>query len=281
MSAVRVVRLGSSPVRVVQVVGGAPGATMKWQGDWSGATAYAPLDAVSDAGSSYLCIAAVGPSATHPASDTAHWALLAVKGTDGTGTVNGPASAVDGHMAVFDGTTGAKVKDGGAPLVIGTTSSTAMAGNKVATDLGGVGTARKVSAGTGLTGGGDLTADRTLAADFGTASGKVAQGNDSRFVGVGITDKSSAYTLVAADAGSVIRSTASGAITITVPASTFSSGQIVEILQYGAGQVTVAAGSGVTLRLAAAGLKTKAQYSSLSILFLSATEAVVSGDGSA
>lgn len=36
---------------------------------------------------------------------------------------------------------------------------------------------RTISAGTGLTGGGDLTADRTFNVDFGTAAGKVAQGN--------------------------------------------------------------------------------------------------------
>lgn len=40
-----------------------------------------------------------------------------------------------------------------------------------------------ISAGTGLTGGGDLTANRTLAVSFGTAAGTVAQGNDSRIVG--------------------------------------------------------------------------------------------------
>lgn len=40
---------------------------------------------------------------------------------------------------------------------------------------------RLVSAGTGLTGGGDLTADRTLAVAYGTSSGTAAQGNDSRF----------------------------------------------------------------------------------------------------
>lgn len=39
---------------------------------------------------------------------------------------------------------------------------------------------RQVIAGTGLTGGGDLSADRTLTADFGSAAGKVCQGNDSR-----------------------------------------------------------------------------------------------------
>ena len=37
-----------------------------------------------------------------------------------------------------------------------------------------------IIAGTGLSGGGDLSANRTISVDFGTTSGKVAQGNDSR-----------------------------------------------------------------------------------------------------
>lgn len=41
-------------------------------------------------------------------------------------------------------------------------------------------TSRLVTAGTGLTGGGSLAADRSLAVDFGTGAGKVTQGNDSR-----------------------------------------------------------------------------------------------------
>jgi hypothetical protein len=49
-----------------------------------------------------------------------------------------------------------------------------------AVESGKVATSRTITAGTGLTGGGDLTANRTLAADFGTAAGKVAQGNDTR-----------------------------------------------------------------------------------------------------
>lgn len=39
---------------------------------------------------------------------------------------------------------------------------------------------RTVTAGSGLTGGGDLSADRSFAADFGSGAGKVTQGNDSR-----------------------------------------------------------------------------------------------------
>ncbi len=39
---------------------------------------------------------------------------------------------------------------------------------------------RAISAGSGLTGGGDLSSDRSIAADFGTGAGKVTQGNDAR-----------------------------------------------------------------------------------------------------
>ena len=41
-------------------------------------------------------------------------------------------------------------------------------------------TSRSISAGTGLTGGGDLSADITLAVSYGTTAGTAAQGNDSR-----------------------------------------------------------------------------------------------------
>lgn len=41
-------------------------------------------------------------------------------------------------------------------------------------------TSRQVNSGTGLTGGGNLTANRTLSVVYGTASGTAAQGNDSR-----------------------------------------------------------------------------------------------------
>jgi len=42
---------------------------------------------------------------------------------------------------------------------------------------------RTITAGTGLTGGGDLSADRTISANFGTGAGTIAQGNDSRITG--------------------------------------------------------------------------------------------------
>lgn len=46
--------------------------------------------------------------------------------------------------------------------------------------IGATPTTRQVTAGTGLTGGGTLAADRTLAVVYGTSAGTAAQGNDSR-----------------------------------------------------------------------------------------------------
>lgn len=42
---------------------------------------------------------------------------------------------------------------------------------------------RTISAGTGLSGGGDLSANRTLSVKYGTSAGTAAQGNDSRITG--------------------------------------------------------------------------------------------------
>lgn len=58
--------------------------------------------------------------------------------------------------------------------------ATAVGATPSASDVGAAPTSRVIAAGTGLTGGGSLAADRTLAADFGTGAGKVTQGNDSR-----------------------------------------------------------------------------------------------------
>jgi hypothetical protein len=48
------------------------------------------------------------------------------------------------------------------------------------TNIGGVPTSRSISAGTGLIGGGDLTANRTLTVSYGSTAGTACQGNDAR-----------------------------------------------------------------------------------------------------
>lgn len=66
-----------------------------------------------------------------------------------------------------------------ATKAVGTTAGTVAAGND-SRIAGAVQTSRTVSAGTGLTGGGDLSADRTLAVSYGSSAGTSCQGNDSR-----------------------------------------------------------------------------------------------------
>jgi len=55
------------------------------------------------------------------------------------------------------------------------------------------------------------------------------------------------YTLASSDVGNLVTASNSGAITITVPPSVFTTGQIVNVQRIAAGSVTFSAGSGVTI----------------------------------
>jgi formylmethanofuran dehydrogenase subunit A len=82
----------------------------------------------------------------------------------------------------------------------------------------------------------------------------------------GWSDKSANYSIVAADLGTTIRST-STAITITIDDVLTQQGDRIDFIQAGAGQITFAAGSGVTLSSADAKLNTAKQYSAASVVF--------------
>lgn len=98
--------------------------------------------------------------------------------------VNGKSPDIAGHVTLVPSDigaapSGAYVKPGtGIPATDLTTAAQA--------ELTAAGTAvqpaRQVIAGTGLSGGGDLSADRTLAVAYGSAPGTAAQGNDGRIV---------------------------------------------------------------------------------------------------
>jgi hypothetical protein len=79
-----------------------------------------------------------------------------------------------------------------------------------------------------------------------------------------VSDKSANYTIVAGDVNNTIRSTGS-AITITV-ANVLTVGQRIDFSQYGTGQITFAAGAGVTLNSKDSKLKTHSQYTAASVL---------------
>lgn len=71
------------------------------------------------------------------------------------------------------------------------------------------------------------------------------------------------YTLVAGDAGYLVTLSNASAVTLTVPQdsdATLPVGTYVDLYQLGAGQVTVAAGTGATLRTSGLTAKFRAQY---------------------
>jgi len=92
--------------------------------------------------------------------------------------------------------------------------------------------------------------------------------------------KSDTYTLVLGDAGKLIRCTKGTAMSIIIPtnaAAAYSIGQRVDIMQYGAGQVTVSGDTGVTLRSTPTN-KLRATYSTASIIKIGTDEWVLAGD---
>ena len=95
-----------------------------------------------------------------------------------------------------------------------------------------------------------------------------------------ISTKSANYTLDTADAGYLLKCTSGSSTQILIPtnaAEAFSIGQRVDVLQYGAGQVTVAPDTGVTLR-ATPTAKLRAQYSTASVVKIGTDEWLLVGD---
>ncbi|SEH51322.1 Concanavalin A-like lectin/glucanases superfamily protein [Rhizobium tibeticum] len=88
---------------------------VNWRGVYSGATVYAKNDGVYDTGSAWIALQATTGHAppSLPTTSNAYWSLMAIKGTDGTGTgdVVGPNGGVtDGYLVAFNGGTGKLVK---------------------------------------------------------------------------------------------------------------------------------------------------------------------------
>lgn len=126
-----------------------------------------------------------------------------------------------------------------------------------------------VIAGTGLSGGGS-SGDVTVSFDY-------SVGNQS----VENAQTGTTYTLVLTDAGKMVTLTNASAITLTVPPNAdvaFPVNTRIDLLQYGAGQVTVAAGSGVTIYSSGAKLKITGQYSGATLWKKATNTWVLVGD---
>ncbi len=89
------------------------------------------------------------------------------------------------------------------------------------------------------------------------------------------------YTLALTDSEKTVEFSAATGVTCTVPPNSsvaFLVGSVIELYQYGAGQVTVAAGSGVTIRSPSGKLKLTGQYSAAVLRKRATDEWVFEGD---
>jgi hypothetical protein len=89
------------------------------------------------------------------------------------------------------------------------------------------------------------------------------------------------YTLVAADAGKLVTLSNASAITLTLPQdsdATIAIGTYIDLYALGAGQITVAAGTGATLRTSGLTAKSRAQYARFGVQKVSANTWSLFGD---
>lgn len=98
---------------------------------------------------------------------------------------------------------------------------------------------------------------------------------------VTLNTQTASYQLVLADAGKVIEMNVATANNLTVPLNSsvpFPIGTSIDIVQYGAGQTTIVAAGGVTIRSSGNKLKLTGQYSAATLYKRGTDEWVVMGD---
>jgi len=88
------------------------------------------------------------------------------------------------------------------------------------------------------------------------------------------------YSLNAADAGALVKTTNSSAVTITVPSNAsvaYAARTVISIVQYGAGQVTIQGAAGVTINSRATVDTTIGQYATATLIRMAADEWLMFG----
>lgn len=220
-----------------------------------------------------------GAVEAHNESEDAHGDLFAGKQAvieadgilkgDGDGGVTAAVAGTD-----FVATNDSRLSDARQASDVSAWAKAAQKPSYNAADVGAVPTGRTV-AGKALTADITLTAADVGADASGTATGAVSTHNASAAAHPGKMDRDvavasivSSRTLALTDAGKLLMCASVSAITVTVPTNAsvaFPTGTQITLTQTGAGAVTVAAASGVTIRSKDAKLAIDGQYAAVTL----------------
>ena len=196
----------------------------------------------------------------------------------------GTASNVTGTVAIANGGTGETTRQNAMDALAGSvTSGQYLRGNGTdvvmsAIQSGDVPTLNQNTTGSAGSVTNALTAGTGLTASA-TYNGSAAITFDA--TGTTINSKTSAYTLIASDAGKTVSITTGG---VTVPSSVLAAGNIVTIYNNSGSSQTITQGASLTLQFAGqasstTGNRTLGLYGIATIVFISATSAVITGSG--
>jgi len=105
-----------------------------------------------------------------------------------------------------------------------------------------------------------------------TSSGWVSA-YDSRY-----SSKTGAYTLSLHDSGTIVLVNSATDVDITVPSGVFPTGATIQIIRQGAGEVSMAPASGVTIRSKSSAKRLSLQYSGATIIKVNSDEWILIGD---
>lgn len=222
-----------------------------WLGTWSNSTAYELNDVVTDGTDVYVAIATTVPAGT-ALNNTSYWDLM-VGGVTTAEIDAAVAALVDSAPTTLD-TLNELAAALGDDANFATTVTNSLAGKQdIVTNV----------------------SDTEIGYLDGVTSGIQGQLDAKVPLAQTVADKSTNYSILAADAGTLI--TNSAAVTITID-DVLSVGEQIDFLQMGADQITFAQGTATNLYSKDGNLKTAAQYSPASIKCVSSGNYVLVGD---